>query len=61
MDGVASTAIGSIVFASVFGGALLGLFLQAVLPQAHLDDKSKDVVKLGMALVASMSALFLAC
>ena len=61
MDGVASTAIGSIVFGSVFGGALLGMFLQAVLPQAHLDDKSKDVVKLGMALVASMSALFLAC
>jgi hypothetical protein len=48
---MSSTAIGSIVFGSVFGGALLGMFLQAVLPQAHLDDKSKDVVKLGMALV----------
>jgi hypothetical protein len=48
-----------IVFASVFGGALLGMFLQSVLPPHHLNDKSKDVVKLGMALVASMSALVL--
>jgi hypothetical protein len=35
------------------------MFLQSVLPPHHLNDKSKDVVKLGMALVASMSALVL--
>src|ERR1700693_1592646 len=57
--GMSSTAISSIVFGSVFGGALLGMFFQSVLPPHHLNDKSKDVVKLGMALVASMSALVL--
>jgi hypothetical protein len=56
---MSSIAISLIVFAFVFGGALLGMFLQSVLPQHHLNDKSKDVVKLGMALVASMSALVL--
>jgi len=51
--------ISSIVFAFVFGGALLGMFLRTVLPQHHLSDDSKDVVKMGMGLVATMSALVL--
>ena len=54
-----SIAISLIVFAFVFGGAMLGIFLRAVLPQNHLSDASKDVVKLGMGLVATMSALVL--
>jgi hypothetical protein len=49
----------SIVFAFVFGGAMFGMFLRAVLPQNHLSDDSKDVVKMGMGLVATMSALVL--
>jgi len=56
---MSSIAISSIVFACVFGGALLGMFLRVVLPQGHLSDASKDVVKLGMGLVATMSALVL--
>ena len=47
------------VFACVFGGALLGMMLRNVLPAHHLDPDSKDVVKLGMALIATMSALVL--
>ena len=54
-----SIAISSIVFACVFGGALLGMFLRAVLPQHHLASESKDVVKLGMGIVATLSALVL--
>ena len=35
------------------------MFLRTVLPQHHLSDDSKDVVKMGMGLVATMSALVL--
>ncbi len=54
-----SFTISSAVFACVFGGALIGLLLRAALPQHHLGTDSKDVVKLGMGLVATMSALLL--
>jgi hypothetical protein len=49
----------SIVFAFVFGGALTGMYLRVVLPQHYLSDDSKDVVKIAMGLVATMSALVL--
>jgi hypothetical protein len=48
-----------IVFACVFGGALLGILLHAYLPQHHLGGDSKDIVKLGMGLVGTMAALVL--
>jgi hypothetical protein len=48
-----------IVFACVFGGALLGIFFRAVLPEHHLTGESKDVVKVGMGLIATMAALAL--
>jgi len=48
-----------IVFACVFGGALLGILLHAVLPEQHLSAESKDIVKLGMGLVGTMAALVL--
>ena len=54
-----SIAISSIVFACVFGGAMLGLFIHARLPQNHVSSDSKDAVKLGMGMVATMSALLL--
>jgi hypothetical protein len=52
-------AISWIVFACVFGSALFGMLLRRFLPAHHLDADSKDVVKLGMALIATMSALVL--
>jgi Protein of unknown function (DUF4239) len=51
--------VGLIMFACVFGGALLGIFLHSSLPQHHLGTDSKDIVKLGMGLVATMAALVL--
>lgn len=51
--------IGSIVFAFCFGGALAGMALQRLLPQHHLDAASKDTVKVGIGLVATMTALVL--
>jgi len=56
---VSAMAISWVVFACVFGAALLGMFLRATLPEHHLSADSKDVVKLGMALIATMSALLL--
>jgi flagellar biosynthesis component FlhA len=51
--------IALIVFACVFGGALLGMLLHSVVLQHHLTEKSKDVIKLGMGLIATMAALVL--
>jgi hypothetical protein len=48
-----------IVLACTFGGALLGIFLRTVLPEAHLSADSKDTVRLGMGMVATMTALVL--
>jgi hypothetical protein len=43
----------------VFGSALLAMFARSALPEDHLSADSKDVVKLGIALIATMSALVL--
>jgi hypothetical protein len=51
--------IGAIVFACVVGGMLFGMVLRAVLPEQHLSAESKDVVKLGMGLIGTMTALVL--
>jgi hypothetical protein len=48
-----------IVFACTFGGALLGLFLRALLPERHLSADTKETVRLGMGMVATMAALVL--
>ena len=56
---MSSITLSLIVFACVFGGALLGILLHAVLPQHHLTSETKDIVKLGMGLVGTMAALVL--
>jgi hypothetical protein len=52
-------SISLIVFACVFGGALLGIFLHSLLKTDHLSPESKESVRLGMALVATTVALVL--
>ena len=54
-----SIAIASIVFACVFGSALLGMLVRSAVPEDHLNAESKDVVKLAMGLIATMAALVL--
>ena len=56
---MSSIAISSIVLALVFGGAMLGMALRKLLPQNHLSDDSKDIVRIAMGLVATMTALVL--
>ena len=53
------TVIGVAVFACAFGGALLGMALRRALPAHHLDEASKDTIKIGVGLVATMTALLL--
>src|SRR6267142_832073 len=43
-------AFGTIVFACVLGGGLLGTFLRVALPERHLSAESKDLVRLAMGL-----------
>jgi hypothetical protein len=56
---VGSVAIGGLVFACAFGGALVGMLLRARVPEHHLSSESKDVVKMGTGLIATLSALVL--
>jgi len=56
---VSPLLITSIVFACIFGGTLLGMVLRGVLPKHHLSDETKEVVKLGMGLIGTMTALVL--
>jgi hypothetical protein len=56
---VSPTAIALIVFACVFGGALAGMALRVLIPQHHLSEDTKDVIKLGVGLIATMTALVL--
>src|SRR3954464_8807915 len=54
-----ATILSVLVFASVFGAALVGMLLQRILPKHHLGADTKDTVKLAMGLVATMAALIL--
>ena len=49
----------ALIFACVFGGALIGMTLRHRLPKNHLDADTRDLVKLGVGLVGTMSALVL--
>jgi len=54
-----SVLIGMIVFGCTFVGALSGMWLRAVLPAHHLGSDSKDTIKVGIGLIATMTALVL--
>lgn len=51
--------IGAAVFLCTFGGALVGTRLRFRLPASDLNDASKDTVRIGFALIATMTALIL--
>lgn len=51
--------LASITFVCAFGGALVGGYVRSLLPPTHLSKESQDVMRLGMGLVATMTALLL--
>jgi hypothetical protein len=48
-----------LTFVCTFGAALIGTFIRTALPPAHVSKESQDVIRLGMGLVATMTALLL--
>jgi hypothetical protein len=56
---MSSLATSTIVFVCVIAAALLGVFVSPRLPVHHTSPESKDVVRLGMGLVATMVAVVL--
>jgi len=57
---VNSLTLSLVTFACIFGGVLIGMGLRALLPDHHLSEESKDVVKLGTGMIATLAALVLA-
>lgn len=53
------TGIALLVFACLFGSALLGMTLRQRLPSHHLSEDARDLMKLAMGLVGTMAALVL--
>ena len=56
---MSSLTISGIIFACIFGGALLGMLLRARLPEEHLSPDTKDVVKLVTGIAGTMAAVVL--
>ena len=54
-----SITTSAIVFTCVSGGTLLGLMLRRVLPEHHVNAESRDMLKIGAGLIATMAALLL--
>ncbi len=54
-----ATIVGVLAFAGILGATLVGMRLRAVLPEHHLSTETKDTVRIGMGLVATMTALLL--
>ncbi|HZQ62050.1 MAG TPA: hypothetical protein VFC24_11915, partial [Casimicrobiaceae bacterium] len=51
--------IGVVVFVCVFGATLVGLWLRRVLPAEHLNDESREVIKVVTGMIATVSAMVL--
>jgi hypothetical protein len=56
---MSSLTVSGIVFACILGGMVLGVILRAILPEKHLSAETKDLVKLSMGLIGTMTALVL--
>jgi len=56
---MSSEIIALLAFLCTFGGTLLGIGLRALLPDHHLSNESKDAVKLGTGMIATLAALVL--
>ena len=56
---MSALAISLVTVVIMLVGAAAGVVLRRLLPKHHLNDHSKDVVRLGSALIATLSALVL--
>src|SRR5262245_57327025 len=51
--------VGLVVFAFASGGFILGMLLSTRLPEHHITNDAREVVKLGIGLIATITALVL--
>src|SRR5450631_1598769 len=51
--------ISLLVFAVIFGGALVGMMVRPLLSEHHLQPDSRDVVKMATGLIGTLAALVL--
>jgi len=56
---MSSVTLSAIIFVLVLGGVFIGSGLRRMLPHHHLSKDSQDVVRLGVGLIATISALVL--
>ena len=56
---MASTTTSLIAFGCIFGGAFIGMLLRTILPERHFTNEAKDVFRLGIGLITTMTALVL--
>ncbi|MEN6384436.1 MAG: hypothetical protein ABFD79_04495 [Phycisphaerales bacterium] len=56
---MSSIIIGLVTFVCVLGGAVSGMYLRNFLPDHHLKEDSKDAMKAGIAIVATLAGLVL--
>ena len=56
---MSAIAISGIAFASIFGATVLSMLFRSILPDRYLSVGSKEVVTLGITLIATMSAVLL--
>src|ERR1700751_2130760 len=48
-----------VAFACIFGGTFLGIFVRQRLPDRHLSGDTKDIVRQGTGLIATLASLVL--
>ncbi len=56
---MSATVISAVIFACMIAGIVAGRVLRRVLPQDHLDEDSKDTIKISSGLIATLTALVL--
>src|SRR4051794_15571733 len=52
-------SVSLVAFACIFGGTFLGMLLRTLLPGHHLSEGTRDVVRSGTGLIATISGLVL--
>jgi Protein of unknown function (DUF4239) len=56
---VPAITVSLIAFAAIFGGVIIGVLLRLALPEHHLAEDTKDVVRLCTGLIGTIAALVL--
>src|SRR5713226_4152605 len=56
VSNMSALLISLLVFALIFGGALVGMFVRPLLSESHLHPDSKDVVKLATGLIGTLAS-----